>query len=386
MRGNAVSGLPALTGLRFVAAMAVVVSHFDYRGLVSVPAAAIEFLDHGRTAVALFFVLSGFILAYNYMGLSGSAERTRFYASRIARIYPVTLLALGLGSVGVAYAVLHPGTGVLLDWYALDDASPSLLAASFLAQLTMTTAWFPLAVMTQPWNGPAWSIACEMFFYALFPFLIAKLRNLRWLHIAYVLIGGWLFQMLLILAARTFAPPEQMGYLAYQFPLVHLFEFVMGIAAAIVFVRGGREWLSRGFRRGLTLIVALVPLTLLSLVRPVQPDYFLMTPLLGLLILGLAVNPAGRTGFLASRPLILLGEASFALYLIHAPLMMIVLIARPPEPVGWLLMAGTVGVSIAVFRWFETPARLRTRAAILRLIPAHTSAKTAPLPVNGQAR
>ena len=72
--------------------------------------------------------------------------------------------------------------------------------------------------------------------------------------------------------------------------------------------------------------------------------------------------------------------------MIHTPLMNLYSIAKPPEPVGWLLMAGTVGLSIAVFRWFETPARHWTRAAILRLMPAHTSAKTVPLPVNGQAR
>ncbi|WP_414172131.1 hypothetical protein [Clavibacter tessellarius] len=41
----------------------------------------------------MFFVLSGFILAYNYSGLSGTAERRAFYVNRIARIYPVVLLS-----------------------------------------------------------------------------------------------------------------------------------------------------------------------------------------------------------------------------------------------------------------------------------------------------
>ncbi|QCB96569.1 acyltransferase [Arthrobacter sp. PAMC25564] len=362
--------LPALTGLRFLAALAVLISHFNHRGLISVPAGVIEFLDGGRTAVALFFVLSGFILAYNYPGLSGSAERTRFYASRIARIYPVTLLALGLGAIGVSYAATHPDSGRLLDWYSLEEASPFALGTSFLAQATMTTAWFPVAAVTQPWNGSAWSIGCEVLFYALFPLLIVKLRKLRFKHIAYILIGAWIFQMLAIRAAISFAPAEQVGLLVYQFPVLHLFEFLVGIAAAIVFLRGGREWLSRGSRRRLVLAAALVPLTLLSLFQPVAPAYVLMGPLFAVLILGLAVNPAGRRSFLARRPMILLGEASFALYMIHAPLMMIFMIADPPEGAGWLLMAGTVGLSIAVFRWFETPARHWTRAAVLRMVPS----------------
>ncbi|MEO5781191.1 MAG: acyltransferase [Arthrobacter oryzae] len=361
--------LPALTGLRFLAALAVLVSHFDYSGLISVPAEAVEFLDRGRTAVALFFVLSGFILTYNYMGLSGSEDRTKFYASRLARVYPVTLLALGLGAVGVVYALTHPGSGRLVEWYSLEGASPFALPGSFLAQVTMTTAWFPVGSLNQPWNGPAWSIACEVFFYALFPLLFVKLRNLRFVRIAYVLIGGWAFQMLAILTARSFAPAEQVGFLAYQFPLMHLFEFVLGIATAVVFLRGGREWASPGSRRSLLLAGALIPLVLLAFFRPAQPAYLLMSPLFALLIFSLAVPPRGRRSFLASAPLVLLGEASFALYMIHTPLMNLYSIAYPPEAVGWLLMAGTAGVSIAVFRWFETPARIWTRATVLRIVP-----------------
>ncbi len=313
--------------------------------------------------------MSGFILTYNYMDLSGTADRTKFYASRLARIYPVTLLALGLGAVGVSYALMHPESGRLMDWYALEDAGPFALGASFLAQATMTMAWFPVFAIAQPWNGSAWSISCEVFFYALFPLLIAKLRDLRMLTLGYVIIGGWTFQMLAIFSVGILSPPENIGLMLYQFPVLHLFEFVAGIVAAIIFLRGGREWLARGRRRNLVLATALVPLILLAVFQPLRPAYLLAGPLFALLIAALAAGPAGRPGFLASRPMVLLGESSFALYMIHIPLMMIALIARPPEPVGWLVMAGIIAASIAVFRWFETPARHWTRAAVLRLVP-----------------
>jgi hypothetical protein len=80
--------LPALTGVRFFAAMTVLVSHFAHRGLILVPAGVVAFVDGGRTAVALFFVLSGFILAYNYSGLAGRSDRRAFYVNRIARSSP----------------------------------------------------------------------------------------------------------------------------------------------------------------------------------------------------------------------------------------------------------------------------------------------------------
>ncbi len=189
------------------------VSHFDNRELISVPAGLIDFLDEGRTAVALFFVLSGFILAYNYMDLSGSAGRTRFYASRLARIYPVTLLALGLGAAGVTYAVANRDSGVLWAWYLLDDASPVILIVSFLAQATMTTAWFPVLAVMGLWNGAAWSIACEVFFYALFPFLIGKMRELSMRQLRVLLLVTWAMPVLILATVGAFRS-ERSGHLA----------------------------------------------------------------------------------------------------------------------------------------------------------------------------
>lgn len=264
--------LPALTGLRFFAAFAVLLSHFDHRALISVPTAVTDFLDGGRTAVSLFFVLSGFILAYNYAGMSGRTDRVKFYASRIARIYPVTLLSLCVGAVGVVYAVLNQGTGALMDWYALKDASVFNLGGSLLAQLTMTIGWLPTASLNQPWNAPAWSIACEMFFYALFPLLIVRMRRMTMKRVGLLLVATFAFQCLIVWASRAFAPTGQKGFLVSQFPVTHLFEFVVGIAAALIFLRGGKEWVASGSRRNKLLAGSLLPLVLLAYLRPIDPS------------------------------------------------------------------------------------------------------------------
>lgn len=357
--------LSALTGLRFFAAFAVLISHFDHRSLITLPTTVTDFLDGGRTAVSLFFVLSGFILAYNYVDLSGGADRMKFYANRVARIYPVTLLALGLGAIGVAYAVLNPASGALMDWYALKEASPLILVASFFAQLTVLTGWLPTASLNQPWNGPAWSISCEFFFYLLFPLLIVKMRSLTAARVAILLIAAFAAQCFIIWAARAFAPAGQKGFLVSQFPVTHLFEFILGIAAALVFLRGGKEWLGRETRRTFLLAGSLVPIALLSFFRPVDPVYLLMSPFFAMMILALAVPPAGRASILSWGPLILLGEASFSLYMIHVPIMNLISIAKVSHFLGWLLMATTVYVSILVFKHFETPWRGRVRTAVL---------------------
>ncbi|MDX6231026.1 MAG: hypothetical protein QOI76_4416, partial [Frankiales bacterium] len=127
-RGEGQPRLPALTGLRFVAALAVVLSHFSEQRLVDVPRRLVTFLDGGRTAVSLFFVLSGFVLAYNYAHLSTTDQRRRFYVARFARIYPVVLLALLVAVPSILYARSRPD--VLLSWFAIKSHPDASLAAS----------------------------------------------------------------------------------------------------------------------------------------------------------------------------------------------------------------------------------------------------------------
>lgn len=354
--------LPALTGVRFFAALAVLLSHFNERNLIGVPEHVLSFLDGGRTAVSLFFVLSGFVLVYNYQGrLNDAGQRRKYFFNRLARIFPVVVLALALASVGVAYALLNPDQGLMLEWYALDSHVPVFLAASFLAQLTMTTGWLPSASLNQPWNGPAWSISCEVFFYALFPWLLAKMTRLRQSRLALVLAGAYAFQLVFILVARQFAPAGQRGFLVSQFPVTHLFEFLIGMAAALWFARTGREWLAQRGRRAGLLAASLAAIAVISWLRPVDPAYFLLSPLFAALVVSLAAAPCDRPGWLGWKPMVLLGEASFSLYMIHIPLVYLYTLLDPPPLLGWALLVTTIALSVLVFLKFETPARLWIR-------------------------
>jgi len=84
--------IKSLTSLRFFAAIYVVLFHESANPghFVFFPLAA-RFVASGYTAVTLFFVLSGFILAYNYGRIR---SRKEFWISRFARIYPVYFLSL----------------------------------------------------------------------------------------------------------------------------------------------------------------------------------------------------------------------------------------------------------------------------------------------------
>src|SRR4051794_18365339 len=91
--------LRALTGLRFVAALQVLLYHVYAPGSASAPGWVRALAGSGYVGVGLFFVLSGFVLAYNYLEPmeAGEVSPREFWAARLARIYPVYLLGLAAG-------------------------------------------------------------------------------------------------------------------------------------------------------------------------------------------------------------------------------------------------------------------------------------------------
>ena len=144
-----------LTSLRFFFALFVFLSHLYFLKASEFYIDIFEnFFSEGFLGVSFFFILSGFILAYNYEDkiLEKRITKKEFYISRIARIYPmhfVTMLA------ALIISSLIGGSGKYI-------AQNILLVQSF----------FPNEKIFFSLNAPSWSISNEMFFYLIFPFFL----------------------------------------------------------------------------------------------------------------------------------------------------------------------------------------------------------------------
>jgi peptidoglycan/LPS O-acetylase OafA/YrhL len=380
------SQLPALTSLRFIAAFAVMVLHF--RDLLGpLPAWLLRGIVGGQYGVTFFFVLSGFILGYRYHGwFAGGvvdARYWRFQRFRFARIYPVYLL------------------GLLLDtpWHLIEravagqlSAEGTTLWASWLINLVGLQAWVPAVPFAMYWNTPAWSVAAEFFFYACFPFLCAALARrparrpgLAWLFAASVLGGASLYAVVIYLLNYVWQVQEQTQYIVLVYnPLLRFSEFLAGCLAAQWFLSGRSRHMLDGAaarRRRDALIVAGIAFVCL---RVWMPDY--TGPSRGLWLLDVSFKYAvfvlpftaiilavasGRnllSALLEHRWMVLLGEASYALYMIHWPVRSFVLSGGLGEwstpGVHVLCMLATVGASVLCYRWVEQPWRQRLRGAI----------------------
>lgn len=360
--------LPALTGLRFVAALHVVLYHAVRPLLVDAPAGPAALLQSGPSAVTLFFVLSGFVLVHVY----GDAPPARaFWSARFARLAPLywgaLLLALPIGLVARARGLVDDPLG---PW------SLPLVASGL-------QAWIPAAALR--WNAPAWSLSCELFFYLLFP-LLARLvatqsdRGALALGVAAFVVGNALPLAYLAVAPDGLASPlitdEATWLNAVKLsPLARLPDFVLGVVAGSLFSRGRRvpTWLGVGALL-LTLGVAAsgqLPTLLLH--------NALLAPAFAVVIAWLAVDRGPLARVLSSRALHLLGESSYALYLLHVPLFLWAMALTrstslsPERALVVALLA--VPISVGAHLALERPARRWLRA---RLAPPSTAQGAGP--------
>ena len=88
----------ALTGLRAIAAMLIFCFHFRKFWLAHLPKIFTLILKECHIGVSIFFVLSGFLIAYTYQDrpLESGRDYLKYLAIRLARIFPVYLLILTL--------------------------------------------------------------------------------------------------------------------------------------------------------------------------------------------------------------------------------------------------------------------------------------------------
>lgn len=223
-----------LTSLRFVAAAIIMIGHSG--GLFGLPA----FLWQSTQAVAFFFVLSGFVLTCTYPSLAGVGTFT-FYRRRFARIWPL-----------YAFAVL---LALLVDPDAA-LAREGLRKAQIALNFLMMQVWvlFPAqkggggyAGLNLNIHSASWTISTLWALYLLFPLII---RNFEKTWLRKVLLAFASVVTMILLSKFTFIGDINVqrdsaipvNNLIYWHFLVRIFEFVLGMAAAHLFMRASARW------------------------------------------------------------------------------------------------------------------------------------------------
>lgn len=333
-----------LTSIRFFAALYVVMYHSGSGFLTAqrhVPEVVKTILLNGYTGVTFFFVLSGFILHRTYRGrMSGIGWGRKYAVARVARIYPVFFATTIL---------MFPFAGVNYDWRDLPQ---------FLLLHWWVTAPWPLLGI---WNGPSWTISVEAFFYLCFPLLSKAVVKLSSRTIWVALAGLAILDFATGSSEFFSLHPTYYDWLRWvPTPIVRLPEFTIGVLVGeLHFRRGGRAFP----------VPVWVPVVGLIAVLSISHDIWVasaVTTLAALLIAALADAPRSIVGkVLENRAIVLLGAASYSLYLLHQPVhFYLVWLLGPSKWLVPLQYLTVIAGSIVVFKYFEEPAREWIRARV----------------------
>jgi len=370
-----------LTSLRGIAAMAVVAMHFSATMQENTTRSFPSLAPHAELAVDVFFVLSGFIMAYTYLPSfvagQGSGPYWRFLVKRAARILPLN----------VAVSVFLVLTALLSSFVFGLNPFPHVKLDSWAADLVTNALMLPGVGIGTSINWPAWSISVEFAAYLLFPIFLACIFGRSRAVFAISCLAA-LALLIGICLTNAQLSPDGLHNQPWPSPWRDLArccsEFVLGLAVY-------RVYQSRRFCRFFEAdwMALIVSGAIVGLILTRKPDLFVL-PFLPLLVLSLSLNNGWVARLMATRFLHFLGLISFSLYLVHDNFrsLAVYLIRHvhpaPLSPALGMLLAACCTLLMIFPAWFsyvwvEKPGRKLIRSvADLRRVSA--SSRSAQLP------
>lgn len=364
MNPNNKSFFGGLESLRGVAALIVVFLHIKWAN----PLSTLLFFRNGYLMVDLFFVLSGFVICYNYGQKIGNARDVgHFMFLRFGRLYPLHLFCL-MAFLGIEIAK-YIGE---LKFHFVPYASGAFVinnTASFIANLLLIHALCPFAGINISFNGPSWSISTEFYAYLIFALVVSAAPKRKSVLIA----SGFL--VLITACSLLFFGISGVSALRGWSFLRCILGFFMGVLAYHIYDRYHSHITRWSEKVAFCLLAMLV--AFMSFKDNPKLDGLLVLPVFSALIIAIAAEPVGVVSKVVnSPPLRWLGRVSYSIYMTHYMLLMF--FSRCVEQVQkhfspndrnaiglafvFLAIALVLSISQLTYQWIEKPFQNEFRA------------------------
>lgn len=292
----------SLTGLRFVAAFYVFLFHMNIRWPLSENSFINNILNQGYIGMSVFFILSGFVLAYRYA--DGSATTKDYLINRFARIYPIYALCA---------IITLPWIGVHFDPSSLTTMIKSIGQAALLifSNIFLIQAWFPQFLFN--WNDiGSWSISVEAFCYLLIPFVLPKFSKFSIKLLFLTAAICYLLAVLPGLSLKVFGKSPLM-FAFYSLPFYRFPEFLLGVC--IYFATRFKSTYLLGTKFQLSLLsVLLLYLAFVGITWPDLSSSWITLPIISFIIFSLSYNVGLINSLLSSKIFVWLGKISYCFY------------------------------------------------------------------------
>jgi peptidoglycan/LPS O-acetylase OafA/YrhL len=354
--------LSSLTSLRGIAALLVVIFHFDLIFFRLAAPNSPFFIRKGYLWVDLFFMLSGFIMMHVYGRFFSDGIKLQhlkeFFRARFARIYPLHLFSF------LSVVVLYFWYRTFNEMNAMDVFTFNMKAIPTNLLLLHSMGFHSYL----SWDTPSWSISTEWWVYVVFPFIIIPFKKIiAWKKRAvllFILLGYFMVIYYLYPLSNAASPfPNVSGVysldVTYDYGFIRCFlGFLFGM---LIYELYKIKWCYSYLSKGSSLMYATIAVKM--------PD-FIPIILFASVVLMSAYAVGRARAFLNFKPLSFLGDISYSVYLMHMPILFFFLFLAKKYPteasntsigVSWLYCLIFVGIVIATstitYKFIEMPMR-----------------------------
>lgn len=291
--------IKSFVGLRLLFAIAIFLHHYDSLRDLQIPGFGgyYDFLFEGFIGVNFFFILSGFVVNYGYGEKLKKHQVTdgQFVFYRFARLWPLHIVTLVMASC------VYKAFGA---WFT----------PNFWISISMLQSFVPVTNAAFMFNGLAWSISVEMFFYIAFCGLI-YLSKKKKIVLLLVLIGAS------IVAINYSSQFNNIEWLIYINPFFRLMDFVAGMILSEFFLNmkldlSKKIWTLLEISSLLLLVFMAYIAVKYSVLIFLRYDLYYIVPI-SILIFIFANNKGYISDLLSSKGFQFLGGLSFEIYLVH---------------------------------------------------------------------
>jgi peptidoglycan/LPS O-acetylase OafA/YrhL len=354
--------MPGLTGIRTCLALTIILFHFTPAGL-RWPAhpwvSLYPIVDIGYVFVSFFFLISGFVLSYNYGSRKEPVRPTDFWMARFSRLYPVYVFTL-IVSIPMLIGEYHLRSHTQFWQGAI--LTPLLLQGCFPMLATF-------------WNTVTWTLSCDVMLYLAFPWVI-RFRWPRQIGLLLLMIAAFWIIGLVPHSIYILHNPDHLNHWANRFdssfwintlkytPLPYICTFFAGLTL-------GRLHDAVNFTPRLRNVLGLVGFIgawfAAYHIAPRVPYLLvhggLLTPIFACIILALS-GPSVWSTIFSTPPLVTIGTSTYCLYLLHFNVFVLLHTYNVPELLHvqrfdpWISYLFVVLLAMAVRKLIERPAQV----------------------------
>lgn len=334
-----------LNSIRFVLAIGVLLFHYGtaYWPFSSEPLKTI--IEHSAFRVSFFFFISGFVMTLVYQPSAETLKPVEFYMRRITRIMPVYWIAFVITLLLVVLVKGAAPKGLVIALHALGLQS-----------------WNPGYVLDL--NFTTWSVSVELFFYAIFPFILKPVSALKPLQLLLLMLLVWVLQSWqhIFFIEHLSNGSKKMEEFISDFPLWHLGTFLWGMACARLIQMNAWPAIFQRLSTGVFIAALFGFFYLLFFPNPILKYVHngILSPLFLLTVLGLYYDNSPLRKFLSLPAVSGLGDLSYGIFVFQYPVWIVYssLFSDSAKSSGFFFLAYLVTVIVVaklVSKYLEKP-------------------------------